>query len=76
MKTLTASVREGRLRLDEPTELPEGATVELVVADAGDELDDEERAALHAALDTAWASAKSGRTAPVAEILEKLKTAG
>ena len=48
--TLKAQVRGGRLVLDEPTELPEGTEVELVLADDGDELDDEDRARLHAAL--------------------------
>ncbi|MCC6557871.1 MAG: hypothetical protein IT372_33405 [Polyangiaceae bacterium] len=37
--------------LDEPTELPEGAEIELVPVAGLDDLDDEGRAELHAAID-------------------------
>jgi len=40
MRSLKAHVHQGRLQLDEPSELPEGAEVELV------RLDDDERALL------------------------------
>jgi hypothetical protein len=40
---LKAHVRNGRLVLDEPTDLPEGTEVELVVADSWDDLDDDDR---------------------------------
>src|SRR5690242_7416420 len=48
MRSLKEHVRGGRLVLDEPTDLPEGADVELVALDdvlasGGDYLDDEER---------------------------------
>jgi hypothetical protein len=46
---LKARVRNGRLVLDEPTDLPEGIEVELVFAD-GDELDADERRELYGAL--------------------------
>jgi hypothetical protein len=36
-------VENGRLHLDEPTELPEGTELELVVDDDGDDLTDQER---------------------------------
>jgi hypothetical protein len=49
--TLKAQVRGGRLLLDEPTDLPEGSEVDLVLADEGDELDDDDRARLHASLE-------------------------
>ena len=56
MRPLKAHVHNGRLVLDEPTELPEGEVVELVPLDevlarGGDYLDDEERAELHRALE-------------------------
>jgi hypothetical protein len=47
MRALKAYVRGGRLVLDEPTNLPEGAEVRVALVD-GDELDDHERAELHA----------------------------
>jgi hypothetical protein len=73
MNTLKAVVRNGRLVMDEPTELPEGSAVDLTIADSGDDLDDEERAALHTALDRSWADAKAGLIRPAAEILKELK---
>jgi hypothetical protein len=49
MQALKARVENGRYVIDEPAALPEGAEVGLQVI-TGDELDDEERAALHASL--------------------------
>ncbi len=46
-----ARVEGGQLVLKEPTDLPEGEDVQLQIADEGDELDDEERARLHASLE-------------------------
>src|SRR5271165_3329700 len=46
MQALKAHVRSGRIVVDDPTDLPEGAELEvgsLQVVDAGDDLDDEER---------------------------------
>ena len=55
MHALSAQVRHGRLVMNEPTELPEGTVLELVAVGGGDDLDDEERTQLHAALDDALA---------------------
>jgi hypothetical protein len=49
MRSLKAHVRGGRLVLDEPTNLPEGAEVRVALVD-GDDLDDAERAELHVAI--------------------------
>ena len=52
MQLLKAHVKNGRLLMDEPTELPEGTEIErieLVAAD--DDFDTEERARLLAAID-------------------------
>lgn len=46
MTPLRARVKNGRLVLDEPTEPPEGAEVELVPVDDIDELGPEDRARL------------------------------
>ena len=72
METLKARVQDGHLVLDESTSLPEGSEWELVIADDGDELDDTERAALHAALSEAWQSAKAGELRPASELLDEL----
>lgn len=48
-QSLKARVRNGRLVLDEPTDLPEGIEVDLVFAD-GDQLEADERRELYSAL--------------------------
>ena len=75
MSGLRARVENGRLILDEPTTLPNGSGVDLVLVldDQGDDLTDEERRALHEALSTSWKSAEAGRLRPAAEILDELR---
>jgi len=67
-----ARVENGRLILNEPTTLPEGTVVELVVDDGGDSLTREERQALHAALSESWESRRARRVRAGAEILDEL----
>ena len=50
MRALKAYVRSGRLVLDEPTQLPEGAEVELVAVE-DDDFEPEERARLLQAIE-------------------------
>lgn len=69
-----ATVRDGRLVIDQPTELPEGTVLDLVIDDEGDELDDEERAALDAAISTSWRQVQAGKTQPAEVILERLRS--
>ena len=57
---IRARVVHGRLELQEPVELPEGAEVELAVIDMDDDLDDAERVRLHAVLDAALARFDNG----------------
>lgn len=72
MSTIRARVRDGRLIVDEPTDLPEGTELDLVIDDAGDGLDEAERAALHAAIGQAWASFQAGEGRPAADVLADL----
>ncbi len=67
--TIKARVREGRLVLDEPTDLPEGTEIELLPLDPGDWLDESERAALHEALRKSDADIAAGRLVDAEEIL-------
>ena len=78
MQTLKARVHNGRLVLDEPTDLPEGEVIELVpldevLASGGDYLDDEERAALHRELEASLAEAKAGKLIDADEVLAELR---
>jgi hypothetical protein len=73
MQRLRACVRGGRLVLDEPTELPEGTVLDLVVDDEGDDLDDAERAALDRAISQAAESLRAGLGRPTDEVLRELR---
>jgi hypothetical protein len=66
-------VEKGRLILDEPTTLPEGTVVDLVVDDEGEDFTDEERRALHVALSASWKSAGAGRLRSASAILNELR---
>ena len=68
---LRALVKEGRLVLDEPTALPEGTVLDLVVDDEGDNLDDQERELLHQRLHAAQESARQGHVRPAREFLDQ-----
>ena len=72
--TLKGRVHDGRLILDEPIDLPEGTEVELVPANDGDDLDDADRARLHAAITRSAEQFGSGRSIPAETVLELLKT--
>jgi hypothetical protein len=64
-------VKNGRLVLDEPTDLPDGAEVEVLVID--DELTAEERAELHASLDRALEDSDAGRGMEACEYLQQYR---
>ena len=72
MHALKARVVNGRYVIDEPARLPEGAEVELQLIDA-DDLDDEERDRLHAALEEAADDIDAGRVISAEESLRRLR---
>lgn len=76
MQPLKAHVRNGRLVLDTPTELPDGTEVELVPADAWDGLDDEDRRRLHEALMRSEDDVRDGRVVPAEAFLAELRRSG
>jgi hypothetical protein len=59
MQARRIQVKGGRLLLDVPTDLPDGAEVEILVID--DDLSAEERAGLRASLDRASDDSDAGR---------------
>jgi hypothetical protein len=78
MHALKAHVKNGRLVLDEPTDLPEGEVVELipvdeVLANGGDYLDDEERERLHQSLRESIEQMKAGQLIDADEALAELR---
>jgi hypothetical protein len=72
MSTIRARVRNGRLIVDEPTDLPEGAELDLVIDDVSDSLDEAERTALDAAIARAWVSVQAGEGRLAADVLADL----
>jgi len=78
MRFFTAHVRNGRLLLDEPTDLPDGTDLELVSADdvennGGDLLDAEERAELRHELEASFAEEDAGQLIDAADVIADLK---
>jgi len=70
MMTVRARVTNGRLVLDEPTDLPEGAEVELTLVDDQPwDLTSEQRRELKARI----AGADRGELVPAAEVFARLR---
>ena len=76
MVPLKARVHNGRLVLDEPTELPEGEVVYLGLVEASvstlDGPDEGERAAIVAAIDHGIAEARAGQHTDAEELVNEL----
>jgi metal-responsive CopG/Arc/MetJ family transcriptional regulator len=72
MQARKAHVENGRIVLDGHTTLPEGACLEVVVVDGDDDLDEEERARLHAALAEGVAQSLAGQVVPAEELIRRL----
>ena len=78
MSPLKARVENGRLKLDEPTDLPEGQVIELipldeVISTEGDDLDDEERAALHRSIDESIDDEQAGNVEDLSKVIAELR---
>jgi hypothetical protein len=76
MKTLRARVEDGRLVPEQPTQLPEGAVIELAIIDDGSDDDDADRNALHAVLANSDASLRAGKGIPAEDVLRELDLDG
>lgn len=74
--TLRGHIENGKIVVDEGVDLPEGTEVRLTLVDDADELDDEERSRLHAALDQSQAEIDRGEGAPASEVIAELRNRG
>jgi hypothetical protein len=72
MQPLKAHVHNGRLVLDEPTDLPEGEVVYLQPVD-GDDRSDEERQALHESIRESLEQMDRGQLIDADEALARLR---
>lgn len=75
MNGLKARVQNGRLVLDEPTDLPEGIEVQLLFADSA-EVDDDERRELYAALLEGSDELDAGKGEDLETVLAELEARG
>ena len=81
MQHLKAVVRNGRLLLDEPTDLPDGTEVELVVREAATtspehpwaDMDPEERAQLEEEIEAGYRDIEKGDFVDAREVLAQLR---
>jgi len=73
MTSVRATVRNGRIVLDQPTTLPEGMVLDLVLDDEGDDLDASERSARDSSLERAWQQASKGEGRQPQDVLAKLR---
>ena len=73
MKPLRATVKNGRITLDEPTDLPEGTVLELEAVDTLDDMDPEDREALMQCLERSIQEAEQGLVVPAEEVLANLR---
>lgn len=72
--TLKAHVVNGRLVVDEPVALPDGAELDLYLHGAAtDAMTDPDRAALHRALERSLAQADAGELIDADEVLAELE---
>ena len=72
MRAFKARVRQGRIVLDEPTNLPEGAEVRLLAVD-GDDLDEDERRELDAAIAAAERELDAGHAVTEDQLWARLR---
>ncbi len=63
----------GRIVLDEPTDLPDGTVLELIVDEGGDSLDDEDRERLHASIREGMEQIRRGEVVPAEQVLAELR---
>ncbi len=73
MKPLRAHVENGRVVVDDPTNLPDGTVLRLVSVDDTDDLDADERAELHAAIREGIEDMTAGRTFDAADVIAELR---
>ena len=70
---LRATVQNGRVIVDEATQLPNETVLDLVIDDEGDDLDDEQRRALDAAIVRSLEQAVAGQVSPADDVLARLR---
>lgn len=70
---LHGHVENGKIVVDDSVDLPDGTHVQLALVDEGDELDDEDRAQLHAAIELAQDELDAGLGIPAEQVIAELR---
>lgn len=73
MRAFKAHVENGRIVVDDPTDLPDGTELYVLPLSEGDELDADERAALHAAIEEAEGELDGGEVVSEEELWARLR---
>ena len=73
MRAFKAHVENGRIVVDDPTDLPDGTELYVMPLREGDELDADERAALHAAIEEAEGELDAGEVVSEEELWTRLR---
>ncbi len=74
MAILHARVSNGQFVVSEPTELPEGTVVELLLLADEDEMSPEERAEIEASIDRGIVQMARGEGSPAEDVLRRLRS--
>jgi hypothetical protein len=74
--TLRGHIENGNILVDEGVALPEGTEVRLSLVEDADDLDDEDRARLHEALDLAQAEIDRGEAVPASDVITEPRKHG
>lgn len=72
MVSLKVRVQGGRLVLDEPTSMPDGTEVDVAMQ-GDDDLDAEQRAALHRALDESLEQEARGEVRDLGQVISAIR---
>jgi hypothetical protein len=74
METIKVRVENGKVVGPAPRGIPEGTELELRIADPGDEMTDDELAALNQALEAGWRSVEAGRFRPARDVISEFRS--
>jgi hypothetical protein len=74
METIKVRVQNGKIIGNAPPGMQEGTELELRLADPGDDMTEEELAALNEGLEAGWRSVQAGRFRPGRDVISDLRS--
>jgi hypothetical protein len=70
---IKGTVRDGRIVVDEPTDLPEGTVLHLVLDDGADAMQQQEIDAINASIARSLEQARAGMLIPADDVIHQLR---